>query len=42
VVGWPTDVPEKMQAAIKLPEDYDRMATDYDQFKAYLLRHHAA
>jgi threonine synthase len=42
VVGWPPDVPPNMEAAIKLPEDYDRMATDYDHFKAYLLRHHAA
>jgi threonine synthase len=42
VVGWPPDVPAHMEAAIKLPEDYDRMATDYEQFKEYLLRHHAA
>ena len=42
VVGWPPDVPPHMEAAIKLPEDYDRMATDYEEFKSYLLRRHAA
>jgi threonine synthase len=41
VVGWPPDVPEKMLSALKLPEDYDRMGADYDQFKASLLKAHA-
>jgi threonine synthase len=42
VVGWPPDVPPSMAAAIKLPEDFDRMGADYEKFKAYLLQHHAA
>jgi threonine synthase len=42
VVGWPPDVPAHMEAAIKLPEEYDRMATGYEQFKEYLAHHHAA
>jgi threonine synthase len=42
VVGWPPDVPPHMEAAIQLPEDFDRMTVDYDEFKAYLLRHHTA
>ena len=40
VVGWPPDVPPAMTAAIQLPEDYDRMAADYEQFKSYLLARH--
>jgi threonine synthase len=42
VVGWPPDVPPAMAAAIKLPEDFDRMGADYEKFRAYLLQHHAA
>ncbi len=41
VVGWPPDVPENMLAALKLPEDFDRMDADYEKFKAYLLQKHA-
>jgi threonine synthase len=41
VVGWPPDVPENMLAALKLPEDFDRMGADYAKFKEYLLRKHA-
>ena len=41
VVGWPPDVPAAMTAAIALPEDYDRMAADYEQFRAYLIARHA-
>jgi hypothetical protein len=40
VVGWPPDVPAAMTAAIQLPEDLDRMAADYEKFKAYLLAKH--
>ncbi len=36
--GWSPDVPLKMEAMIKLPEDFDRMGTDYEQFRDYLLR----
>jgi threonine synthase len=41
VVGWPPDVPENMLAALKLPEDFDRMDADYAKFKAYLIQKHA-
>jgi threonine synthase len=41
VVGWPPDVPENMLAALKLPEDFDRMNADYDKFREYLLQAHA-
>jgi threonine synthase len=41
VVGWPPDVPENMLAALKLPEDFDRMGADYAKFKEYLLQAHA-
>ena len=40
VVGWPPDVPENMLAALKLPEDFDRMGADYNAFKQYLIRKH--
>lgn len=42
VVGWPPDVPPVMAAAIKKPEDFDRMGADYEKFKAYLIHSHAA
>lgn len=41
VVGWPPDVPAAMEAALQLPEDYDRMGSDYEKFKEYLLAKHA-
>jgi threonine synthase len=40
VVGWPPDVPDNMLAALKLPEDYDRMGADYAKFREYLLHAH--
>ncbi|MSU63822.1 MAG: threonine synthase [Pedosphaera sp.] len=40
VVGWPPDVPAAMEAAIKLPEDFDRMGADYGEFKKYLTDRH--
>ena len=40
VVGWPPDVPENMLAALKQPEDYDRMTADYAKFREYLLQAH--
>ncbi len=40
VVGWPPDVPENMLAALKLPEDFDRMDADYEKFKNYLIAKH--
>jgi threonine synthase len=41
VVGWPPDVPENMLAALKLPEDFDRIGADYATFKEYLLQAHS-
>ena len=38
--GWSPDVPPGMAAALKLPEDFDRMKADYETFKAYLLEQH--
>lgn len=40
VVGWEPDVPSNMIASLRLPENYDRMAADYDGFKQYLLAAH--
>jgi len=42
VVGWPPDVPENMLAALKLPEDFDRMGADYAKFREYLLQAHTS
>jgi threonine synthase len=42
VVGWPPDVPENMLAALKLPEDFDRMGADYEKFREYLISNHVA
>ena len=41
VVGWAPDVPPAMDAAIKLPEDFDRMGADYEAFRDYLVAKHA-
>ncbi|HEY1788450.1 MAG TPA: threonine synthase [Verrucomicrobiae bacterium] len=38
--GWSPDVPAAMQAALKLPEDYDRMDADYEKFREYLISRH--
>jgi threonine synthase len=37
MMGWSPDIPPPMEAALKLPEDFDRLDTDYEKFKAYLL-----
>lgn len=37
---WSPDVPPAMAEALKLPEDYDRMGADYEEFKAYLILRH--
>jgi threonine synthase len=39
-IGFAPDVPSAMIAAIKLPEDFDRMGTDYDKFREYLIQQH--
>ena len=31
-----------MVAALKLPEDFDRMDADYEKFKEYLIQRHTA
>ena len=40
-MGWSSDVPPAMAAAIQQPEDFDRMIADYDRSKKYLLAKHA-
>ena len=40
VVGWAPDVPAAMTAGLQLPEDYDRMDADYEEFRRYLLERH--
>lgn len=42
VVGWAPDVPAAMTAGLQLPEDYDRLGVDYEKFRAYLIKQHAA
>ena len=39
-IGFAPDVPPAMAAAIRLPEDFDRMGADYEKFRAYLLARH--
>lgn len=39
-MGWSPDVPPAMAAAIRQPEDFDRMEADYEKFKKYLLEKH--
>ena len=47
LVNWPTtkivDAVEPLArpAALKLPEDFDRMGAEYETFKEYLLQAHA-
>jgi threonine synthase len=38
MMGWSPDIPAPMEAALKLPEDFDRMDADYEKFKSYLLQ----
>ena len=39
-IGFAPDVPPAMTAAIKLPEDFDRMGAEYEKFREYLLGKH--
>jgi threonine synthase len=41
-IGFAPDVPPAMTAAIKLPEDFDRMGADYEKFRSYLIQRHTA
>jgi threonine synthase len=38
MMSWEPDVPPTMAAALKLPEDFDRMGADFERFKEYLLQ----
>jgi threonine synthase len=40
MMNWSPDIPPSMEAALKLPEDFDRMPADYEKFKTYLLQKH--
>ena len=40
-LGFSPDVPPVITAAEKLPETYERMAANYEQFKKFLLARHA-
>jgi threonine synthase len=40
MMSWEPDIPPKMEAALKLPEDFDRMDADYERFKAHLMQKH--
>jgi len=39
--NWSPDIPPAMAEALKLPENFDRIGADYENFKAYLLAQHA-
>jgi threonine synthase len=39
-IGFAPDVPPVMTAAIQLPEEFDRMGADYENFRSYLLARH--
>ena len=41
-IGFAPDVPPAMTAAIKLPEDFDRMGADYEKFRNYLIEKHTS
>jgi len=42
MMGWSPDIPPAMEATNKMPEDFDRMDADYQKFREYLVRCHAA
>jgi threonine synthase len=41
-IGFAPDIPPAMTAAIKLPEDFDRMGADYEKFREYLIQRHTS
>lgn len=41
MMNWSPDIPPAMEAALKLPEDFDRMNADYEKFRQYLKDQHA-
>ena len=42
MMTWSPDIPPQMEAALTLPEDFDRLGADYEKFKAYLIQRHVA
>lgn len=40
MMNWDPDVPPQMEATLKLQEDFDHLSTDYEAFRAYLIRQH--
>jgi len=36
MMGWSPDLPPRIEATNKLPEDFDRMGVDYEKFREYL------
>ena len=40
-LGFSPEIPSSITAAEKLPENYDRMAADYDKFREYLIAKYA-
>jgi len=41
LLGFSPEVPPSLAALDKLPEDFDRMPVDYEQFRKYLISRHA-
>jgi threonine synthase len=41
MMGWSPDIPPQMEVTNKLPEDFDRMESDYEKFREYLIARHA-
>ena len=39
--GWSPDAPPSMTAMDDMPEQFDRMGTDYEKFKQFLMERHA-
>jgi threonine synthase len=40
MMGWAPDLPPRIEATNKLPEEFDRMGTDYAEFREYLVKQH--
>ncbi len=42
MMTWSPDIPPNMEAALRLPEDFDHLEANYEGFKAYLVQKHTA
>ncbi|HKW30825.1 MAG TPA: threonine synthase [Verrucomicrobiae bacterium] len=42
MMGWSPDIPPAMEVTNTMPEDFDRLAADYQKFREFLVRRHAA